>query len=98
MHVDDVEVLALLLDEELLVELLDEVDLLGADQQVVELLEHRPIVNGEDAQRHIAGRVPLVDEQQDARRDLDLGHAIVGHREEQLVIGHLPHTVRLALR
>ena len=36
-HVDNLQALALLLDEKLLVELLDEFDFLGSDQRVVEL-------------------------------------------------------------
>eukprot|EP00966_Prymnesium_polylepis_P283807 6556279-Prymnesium_polylepis.1 len=37
-------------------------------------------------------------QQHDARRDLDLGHVVVGQRVEQLVVGHLPDAVGLVLR
>lgn len=39
-HVEDLQVLVLLLDQQLLVELLDEVDLLVAVQRVVEALQN----------------------------------------------------------
>ena len=67
-HVDDLQVLVLLLDEQVFVELLDEVDLLVAVQQVRERAQRRPVLDGQNLQRHVA-RLPLVDEQHDARAE-----------------------------
>ena len=64
---------------------------------MLELLQHLASLDVEDLERDVRGG-PRVDEQHDARRDLDLLNPRILHLVQQRVIRQVPHLVRFGRR
>ena len=76
-----------LFDQKLLIELLNEIDLLGAMQLVLERLQYTTGLDVEHLEGHMTAIWRfLIDEQHDAWADLDLVDIVVVNRVQVIVV------------